>query len=117
MSLTLDYVSMPPKSQEISQIQNAEQIRYEHGQQEMAAQFQQSVKNQSEQTIRRAKAENEPNRYDDEERKRRQKHSGKQKNNSSDNKKETKKQQSQRRGGDSSEVGNIHSTSGGSGDE
>ena len=30
MSLTLDYVSMPPKSQEISQIQNAEQIRYEH---------------------------------------------------------------------------------------
>lgn len=26
MSLTLDYVSMPPKSQEISQIQNAEQI-------------------------------------------------------------------------------------------
>lgn len=91
MSLTLDYVSMPPKSQEISQIQNAEQIRYEHGQQEMAAQFQQSVKNQSEQTIRRAKAENEPNRYD-EERKRRQKHSGKQKNNSSDNKKETKKE-------------------------
>ena len=86
MSLTLDYVSMPPKSQEISQIQNAEQIRYEHGQQEMAAQ------NQSEQTIRRAKAENEPNRYDDEERKRRQKHSGKQKNNSSDNKKETKKE-------------------------
>ncbi len=66
MSLTLDYVSMPPKSQ--------------------------SVKNQSEQTIRRAKAENEPNRYDDEERKRRQKHSGKQKNNSSDNKKETKKE-------------------------
>ena len=64
MSLTLDYVSMPPKSQEISQIQNAEQIRYEHGQQEMAAQFQQ----------------------------RRQKHSGKQKNNSSDNKKETKKE-------------------------
>lgn len=92
MSLTLDYVSMPPKSQEISQIQNAEQIRYEHGQQEMVAQFQQSVKNQSEQTIRRAKAENEPNRYDDEERKRRQKHSGKQKNNSSDNKKETKKE-------------------------
>ena len=87
MSLTLDYVSMPPKSQEISQIQNAEQIRYEHGQQ-----FQQSVKNQSEQTIRRAKAENEPNRYDYEERKRRQKHSGKQKNNSSDNKKETKKE-------------------------
>ena len=37
MSLTLDYVSMPPKSQEISQIQNAEQIRYEHGQQEMGA--------------------------------------------------------------------------------
>ena len=90
MSLILDYVSMPPKSQEISQIQNAEQIRYEHGQQEMAAQFQQSVKNQSEQTIRMAKAENEPNRYD--ERKRRQKHSGKQKNNSSDNKKETKKE-------------------------
>lgn len=71
MSLTFDYVSMPPKSQEISQIQNADQVRYEHGQQEMAAQFQQDVKNLSEQTIRRAKAENEPNRYDEEEKKRR----------------------------------------------
>lgn len=73
MSLTFDYVSMPPKSQEISQIQNADQVRYEHGQQEMASQFQQEVKNLSEQTVRRAKAENEPNRYDEEERKRRKK--------------------------------------------
>lgn len=66
MSLTFDYVSMPPKSQEVSQVQSAQQLRNEHGQQEIAAQFQQEIKNQSEQTIRRNKAENEPNRFDGE---------------------------------------------------
>ena len=70
MSLSFDYIVMPPKSQEVSQVQGAEQLRYEHNQQENAAQFQQVVKQQSEQTVRRREAENEPNRYDKDEKKR-----------------------------------------------
>ncbi|MDO4167361.1 MAG: hypothetical protein Q4D32_08155 [Eubacteriales bacterium] len=70
MSLTFDYITIPPKSQEVTQVQNAEQVRYDHNQQEVAAQVQQNVKQQSEQTIRRNKAENEPNRYDKEEKRR-----------------------------------------------
>lgn len=70
MSLSFDYIVMPPKSQEVSQIQGADQIRYEHNQQENAAQFQQVVKQQSEQTVSRREAENDPNRYDEDERKR-----------------------------------------------
>lgn len=59
MSLTIDYVTMPPKSQEASQIQTNEITRMEHENQEVASQFQQQVKKNSEQTIRRNKAENE----------------------------------------------------------
>ncbi len=70
MSLTFDYITIPPKSQEVTQVQNAEQVRYEHNQQGVAAQVQQNVKQQSQQAIRRNKAENEPNRYDKEEKKR-----------------------------------------------
>lgn len=69
MSLTFDYVTMPPKSQEVSQIQTGEQVRYEHGQQEMAAQFGKEIKNQSEQTIRRREADNDPDLRDSDERK------------------------------------------------
>ena len=29
MSLTIDYITMPPKSQEVSQIQHGDQVRYE----------------------------------------------------------------------------------------
>ena len=70
MSLSFDYIVMPPKSQEVSQIQGADQIRYEHNQQENAAQFQQVVKQQSEQTVSRREAENDPNRYDEDAKKR-----------------------------------------------
>ncbi len=70
MSLSFDYIVMPPKSQEVSQIQGAEQIRYEHNQQETASQFQEVVRQQSEQTIRRKEAENDPDRYDKDEKKR-----------------------------------------------
>ena len=58
MSLSIDYITMPPKSQEVSQIQHGDQVRYEHSQQEVASQVQQQVHQNSHQTIRRAKAEN-----------------------------------------------------------
>ena len=43
MSLTIDYITMPPKSQEVSQIQHGDQVRYEQSQQEVASQVQQQV--------------------------------------------------------------------------
>lgn len=70
MSLTFDYVTMPPKSQEISQIQTNELNRGMQEQQQMAAQFQTDVKKSSEQTVRRNRAENEE--LKNEERKKRQ---------------------------------------------
>ena len=69
MSLSIDYITMPPKSQEVSQIQHGDQVRYEHSQQEVASQVQQQVHQNSHQTIRRAKAENKD--YLNEEEKRR----------------------------------------------
>lgn len=66
MSLTFDYVTMPPKSLEASNMQTADQHRYDTAQQQAAAQVQAEVKQNSEQTIRRKEAENDPNRYDDE---------------------------------------------------
>lgn len=59
MSITFDYVTMPPKSQEVSQIQTNEINRLQQENQQMAAQFETEIKKQSEQTIRRNKAENE----------------------------------------------------------
>lgn len=59
MSLTFDYVTMPPKSQEISQLQTNEMNKLQQENQQLAAQFQTQVKKSSEQTIRRNKAENE----------------------------------------------------------
>lgn len=44
MSLTIDYITMPPKSQEVSQIQHGDQVRYEQSQQEVASQVQQQVR-------------------------------------------------------------------------
>jgi len=59
MSITFDYVTMPPKSQEVSQIQTNEINRLQQENQQMAAQFETEIKKNSEQTIRRNKAENE----------------------------------------------------------
>lgn len=59
MSLSLDYITMPPKSQEVSQLQVHETAKLEHETQQLASQYQADVKKQSEQTIRRNKAENE----------------------------------------------------------
>lgn len=70
MSITFDYITMPPKSQEVSQIQTTEMNRAMQEQQQVASQFQAEVKKSSEQTIRRNKAENEE--LKNEERKRRE---------------------------------------------
>lgn len=59
MSITFDYVTMPPKSQEVSQIQTNEMNRMQQENQQLAAQFQTQIKKSSEQTIRRSKVENE----------------------------------------------------------
>lgn len=59
MSLTIDYIAMPPKSQEVSQIQTGEQTRISQEQQEIAMQFQNEVKQQSETTVRRRDVNND----------------------------------------------------------
>lgn len=59
MSITIDYIAMPPKSQEVSQIQTAEQTRLNQEQQQIAAQFQHEVKQNSETAIRRRDVDNE----------------------------------------------------------
>ena len=53
MSLTIDYIAMPPKSQEVSHIQAAEQTKLNNEQQQVAMTFQQEVRHESETTIRR----------------------------------------------------------------
>ena len=73
MSLTFDYVTMPPKSQEMSQIQTNEINRMHQENQQMAAQFQEQVKQTSERTIRREKAQNEELKNDEERRNRQRK--------------------------------------------
>ena len=73
MSLTFDYVTMPPKSQEMSQIQTNEINRMNQENQQLAAQFQEQVKHSSEKTIRREKAQNEELKNDEERRNRQRK--------------------------------------------
>ena len=60
MSLTLDYVSMPPKSQEISQIQNAEQIRYEHDDEERKRRQKHSGKQKNNSSDNKKETKKEP---------------------------------------------------------
>ena len=59
MSLTIDYIAMPPKSQEVSHIQAAEQTKLNNEQQQVAMTFQQEVRHESETTIRRKDVDNE----------------------------------------------------------
>ncbi len=65
MSLMIDYITMPPKSQEVSQIQCAEQTKMNQSNQEVVAQFQQQIQHDGKQTVRRTKAENEELKYRD----------------------------------------------------
>lgn len=69
MSLSIDYITMPPKSQEVSQIQHGEQVKYDQANQQVASQFQQMVRQGSEQAVRREKAENKEFRYSDKDKK------------------------------------------------
>ena len=59
MSLTIAYIAMPPKSQEVSHIQAAEQTKLNNEQQQVAMTFQQEVRHESETTIRRKDVDNE----------------------------------------------------------
>ena len=59
MSLIIDYFTMPPKSQEVSQIQSTEQTKLHQENQEFAAQFQNQVEHNSHTTIRRREVEND----------------------------------------------------------
>lgn len=85
MSLSLDYITMPPKSQEVSQIQTQEITRMEQENQQLATQYQAEIKHHSEQTIRRNKAENEELKNDE------KKKQQKRKSSTADKKKETMK--------------------------
>ena len=91
MSLSIDYITMPPKSQEVSQIQHGEQVRYEHSQQEVASQVQQQVHQNSHQTIRRAKAENKDYLNEEEKRRGKKGSGGKGRNHSEKHQQETEK--------------------------
>ena len=68
MSLSIDYFTMPPKSQEVSQIQSAEQTKLHQENQEFAAQFQHQVEQNSQTTIRRREVENDELKNDDQSR-------------------------------------------------
>lgn len=90
MSITFDIVTMPPKSQEASQMHVNEINRMNHDQQQMASQFQNQVQHNAERTIRREKAENEQLKNDEkEQKKRKKKQNGSSKVNTSNEKKTT----------------------------
>lgn len=89
MSLSLDYITMPPKSQEASQIQTQEITRMEQENQQLATQYQAEIKHHSEQTIRRNKAENEELKND--EKKKQQKKQQKRKSSQTEKKNENTK--------------------------
>lgn len=90
MSLMVDYISMPPKSQEVSNIQSAEHTKFEHGEQNAALGVQQQVQQQHETTIRRNKAQNDELRNEErrgkQNRKRKKGNSERKKNDESENK-------------------------------
>ena len=59
MSLTVDYITMPPKSQEVSQIQQTDTVKHEGEQQQIVAGFEQNVQKEMKTTIARRKANND----------------------------------------------------------
>ena len=86
MSLMVDYISMPPKSQEVSNIQSAEHLKFEHGEQNAAMGVQQQVQQQNQTAIRRNRAENDELKNEE----RRGKQNRKRKKGSSDRKNDDK---------------------------
>ena len=59
MSLTVDYITMPPKSQEISQIQQSEHIKQDVENQQTAAMFEQTVQKETKTAIARRNVNND----------------------------------------------------------
>ncbi len=59
MSLTVDYITMPPKSQEISQIQQTDNIKQQVEQQQIAAGFEQTVQKETKTTVARKEVDND----------------------------------------------------------
>ncbi len=73
MSIGIDYITMPPKSQEVSHIQQSEQTKLYNEEQQIATQFENVVKQQSETTIRRRDVENEELKNEEKENKKKKK--------------------------------------------
>lgn len=59
MSLTVDYITMPPKSQEVSQIQQTDHIKQQVEQQQVAVGFEQNVQKETKTTVARKKVDND----------------------------------------------------------
>ena len=59
MSLTVDYITMPPKSQEISQIQQTDNIKHDVEQQQVAIGVEQNVQKETTTTVARKKVDND----------------------------------------------------------
>ena len=91
MSLTFDYVTMPPKSQEASQLHVNEINRMNQENQQLQAQFQDMVQQNQEKTIRRENAENRELKNDEERRNRQKKKKKKDDGKESEEKKKDEK--------------------------
>lgn len=59
MSLTVDYITIPPKSQEVSQIQQTDSVKHEVEQQQVAVGFEQNVQKETTTTVARKKVDND----------------------------------------------------------
>lgn len=65
----IDMLSMPTRSQEASQVHNAENNKVTHAQEQIAVQYNSSVVHNGQQTVKMNKSENEEFRYKDGKRK------------------------------------------------
>lgn len=79
----IDFISIAPKSQEVSHVQAGHDVRQEQANVAVHTQFQQQVEHNSRQTVRKANADHEEYRYDAKEKgnhsgQRRKKNAGKQ---------------------------------------
>ena len=90
MSLLIENISLPPKTLEVSNIHSAENTKHYNEEQQVAAQFQQVVKQNSETAVRRREVDNDE--LKNEERKNKQnnqrKHESKDRNKKEDSGKE-----------------------------
>lgn len=60
----IDFISIAPKSQEVSHVQSGHEARQEQANAAVNVQFQQQVEHNSRQTVQKANADNEKYRYD-----------------------------------------------------